>query len=230
MAAPIRPLAGNPALAGTMAIRATRAVIRHGASNRFSPWAEDRWGGQDPRRNPRLADWDWPEEPPADPFGLSTIGREVSRWTKSLHATWAVDEAVGALDYDEAHAMTLSNTDTYRLDHVDEVGYPALINHGGNCGYLASACFAVLRAAGVRSIDMILILPNSGPRSFRNHTTCVIGIPDGVRNPKEPDYAAWRDKALLADVWVDNETVPAAKLAERWPKDTYRYLSYARAP
>jgi hypothetical protein len=87
MAAPIRPLAGNPALAGTMAIRATRAVIRHGASNRFSPWAEDRWGGQDPRRNPRLADWGWPEEPPADPFGLSTIGREVSRWTKSLHAT-----------------------------------------------------------------------------------------------------------------------------------------------
>jgi hypothetical protein len=133
MAAPIRPLAGNPALAGTMAIRATRAVMHLGASNRFSPWAEDRWGEQDPQRNPRLADWGRPaEEPPA-----AVVPQP------------------------------------YHLRH----------RHPGR--------------------------------------------------PAQPEGAGLRhlgDKALLADVWVDNETVPAAKLAERWPKDTYRYLSYARAP
>ncbi len=92
------------------------------------------------------------------------------------------------------------------------------------------ACFAVLRAAGVRPLDLILILPQSGPRSFRNHTVVVLGIPDGMPNQKEPDYEKWREKATLADIWVDNEAVPASKLAERWPRPTYRYLSYARVP
>jgi hypothetical protein len=231
LAGPIRPIAGNHPLAATTAIRITRALISSGASNMIAPFEGGRWGGEIPAGGPRaLRSFDRPEEQPDDPFAIRRLGAELDRWFTSTIRTGQVDTAVGELDYDEEHAMRLSNVDPYRIDHVDEVAHEAIRHGAGNCGYIASTAFALLRHAGVAPLDLILILPRSGPRMFRNHTVTVLGIPDVPGNQKEPDFAAWGDVATLADAWQEERSVSAALLAERWPRDTYRYLSYARIP
>ena len=228
---PIRPVAGNHAIAATTAIKITRALIRAGASNTIAPFEGGSWGGQVPAGGPRgLRAFDRPERRPDDPFAIRRLGAELDRWFTSTVGTQMVDSAVGELDYDEAHAMRLSNTDPYRLDHVDEVAHQAIRHGAGNCGYIASTAFALLRHATVAPLDLILILPRSGPRMFRNHTVAVLGIPDVSGNQKEPDFRQWANVAVLADAWQEEVSVPASVLADRWPRETYHYLSSARVP
>ena len=63
---------------------------------------------------------------------------------------------------------------------------------------------------------------------FRNHTVTVLGIPDVAGNQKAPPFEQWADTAVLADAWQEELSMPASVLADRWPRDTYHYLSYAR--
>lgn len=229
LAAPIRGIAGNLAIAGTAAVKITRALIRSGPSNQIAPYAGGSWGGRIPAGGPpNLRAYDPPARERSDPFGFRRVGRELDRWFTSTIGTHQVDDAVGQLDYDEAYAMSLSNTDPYRLDHTDEIAHEAIRHGAGNCGYIASTAFSLMRHAGVAPIDLIVILPRSGPRAFRNHTVAVLGIPDVVGNQKAPPFDQWADVAVLADAWVDEQSVPASLLAERWPRDTYLYLSYCR--
>ncbi len=234
LAGPIRSVAGNHAVAATAAIKITRALIRSGASNSIAPYEGGSWGGQVPAGGPGgprgLRAFEQPERRPDDPFALRRLGAELDRWFTSTIATRQVDSALGELDYDEAHAMRLSNADPYRLDHVDEVAHEAIRHGAGNCGYIASTAFALLRHAGVAPLDLILILPRSGPRMFRNHTVAVLGIPDVSGNQKEPDFAQWSEVAVLADAWQEEVSVSAALLADRWSRESYHYLSYARVP
>lgn len=231
LASPIRPVARNLPIAATTAIKITRALVAAGASNQIAPYEGGSWGGQIPAGGPRqLRGFDRPERRPEDPFGIRRLGAELDRWFTSTIATQQVDSALGELDYDEAHAMALPVTDPYRLDHVDEVAHEAIRHAAGNCGYIASTAFALLHHAGVAPLDLILILPHSGPRMFRNHTVAVLGIPNVSGNQKEPDFAQWAETAVLADAWQEEHSVPAALLGDRWPRDTYRYLSYARVP
>ncbi len=229
LAGPIRPVAGNHAIAATTAIKITRSLISAGASNTIAPFEGGSWGGQVPAGGPRgLRSFDRPEKRPDDPFAIRRFGAELDRWFTSTVRTGQVDTAVGELDYDEAYAMTLSNTDPYRIDHLDDIAHEAIRHGAGNCGYIASTAFALLRHAGVAPLDLILILPRSGPRFFRNHTVAVLGIPDVYGNQKEPDFNQWAETAVLADAWQEEQSVSAAVLADRWPRDTYHYLSYAR--
>jgi hypothetical protein len=231
LASPIRKVAGNHAIAATTAIKITRALIAHGASNQIAPFSGGSWGGQVPAGGPRqLRSFDRPEKRPDDPFAIRRLGAELDRWFTSTIRTNQVDTAVGELDYDEAHAMRLPVTDPYRLDHVDEVAAEAIRHAAGNCGYIASTAFSLLHHGGVAPIDLILILPHSGPRSFRNHTVTVVGIPDVSGNQKEPPFEEWAEVAVLADAWEEEQSVPASVLAKRWPRDSYRYLSYSRVP
>jgi len=229
-AAPIRGVAGNLPIAATTAVKITRALIRNGPSNQIAPYTGGSWGGPIPAgAPPRVRAYDPPARDRGSDFlGLRRVGQELDRWFASTIGTGQVDDAIGQLDYDEAHAMSLPNTHPYRLDHTDEIADLAIRHGAGNCGYIASTAFSLLRHAGTNPIDLILILPHSGPRAFRNHTVAVLGIPDVVGNQKEPPFEQWADTAVLADAWVDEMSVPAALLAERWPRDTYRYLSYCR--
>lgn len=231
LAAPIRAAAGNHAIAASAVIKIARALIRSGASNQIAPYEGGSWGGQVPAGGPRgLRSFDRPERSPEDPFGIRRLGAELDRWFTSTIATRQVDTALGELDYDEVHAMTLSNVDPYRIDHVDEIAFEAIRHGAGNCGYIASTTFALLRHAGAAPLDLILILPRSGPRMFRNHTVAVLGIGEMSGSQKEPDFDEWGSAAVLADAWQEERSVAASVLAERWPRDTYRYLSYARVP
>ena len=232
LGASIRPVAGNHAIAATTAIRITRSLIRFGASNTIAPFEGGSWGAQVPSGPPQrsLRAFDRPERRLDDPFAIRRIGAELDRWFTSTVATRQVDDAVGELDYDEAYAMQLSNIDPYRLDHVDDVAHEAIRRGAGNCGYISSTVFALMRHAGVAPLDYMMILPRSGPRMFRNHAVTVVGIPDVSGNQKEPDFAQWADVAVLADAWQEEVSVPASVLAERWPRETYHYLSYARVP
>lgn len=232
LGAPIRPVAGNHAIAATTAIRITRSLIRFGASNIIAPFEGGSWGGKVAAGPPQrgLRAFDKPERQPDDPFAIRRIGAELDRWYTSTVKTREVDDAIGELDYDEAHAMRLSNTDPYRLDHVDDVAHETIRRGAGNCGYISSTAFSLLRHAGVAPLDYILILPRSGPRMFRNHAVTVVGIPDVSGNQKEPEFEQWADVAFLADAWQEEVSVPASVLPGRWPRETYHYLSYARVP
>lgn len=232
LASPIREVARNPAIATTTAVRITRSLVAHGASNSFAPFDGGTWGGALPAGGPPgLRPYEHPPKRRDDPFGLKILAAELDRWFTSSIATLDVDSALEALDYDEEHAvMNLSNTDPYRLDHVDEVAYETIRRRGGNCGYVASVAFGLLRHAGAAPLDLIFILPRSGPRLLRNHTVAVVGIPDVAGNQKAPPFEQWADVAFLADAWADEEGVPASLLAKRWPQETYRYLSYGRVP
>lgn len=225
---PIRPIAGNLPIAATTAIKITRALISAGPSNQIAPFSGGSWGGQVPGGPRGLRSFDRPEKKRDDPFAIRRLGAELDRWMTSTIATSDVDTGVGELDYDEAYAMTLSNLDPYRIDHVDEIAHLAIRHAAGNCGYIASTAFALMRHAGVAPLDLILILPRSGPRFFRNHTVAVLGIPDVSGNQKEPPFDQWADTAVLADAWQEEVSMPASVLADRWPRDTYHYLSYAR--
>ncbi len=229
LAAPIRAVAGNHAIAGSTAVSITRALIRHGASNQLAPFSGGNWGGRIPAGGPpNLRAFDPPPRQGSDPFGLNRVTAEFGRWVNATLGVRQVDAAIDRMDYDEAHAMSLSNTDPYRLDHTDEIAHEAIRQGAGNCGYIASTAFALMRHAAVAPIDLILILPHSGTRLFRNHTVAVLGIPDVDGNQKVPPYEQWADVAVLADAWVDEQSVPASLLAERWPRDTYQYYSYCR--
>jgi len=228
-ATPIRAVAGNLPIAASAAVKVTRALIRWGPSNQLAPYEVGNWGGRIPAGGPpQLRSFDRPAREGNDPFGFTRTTNELGRWVRSTFATRQVDDAIGQLDYDEEHAMSLSNTHPYRLDHTDEIAGLAISHGAGNCGYIASTAFSLLRHAGVAPIDLILILPHSGPRAFRNHTVAVLGIPDVRGNQKVPPFEQWADTAVLADAWVDEQGVPAALLAERWPRDTYGYYSYCR--
>jgi hypothetical protein len=231
LAKPIVPVARNRLIAATTAVKLARTLMPSGLANVFAPFEGGRWGGQVPAGGPGwLKPFDKPAEETGGLFAIRQLAIELDRWGSAVASTHGVDEALDKLVYDEEYAMTLPVTDPYRLDHADEVAYEALRHRGGNCGYYASATFALLRHGGVAPLDMLIILPRAGGRFADSHTVAVLGIPDVEGNQKEPPFAQWSEQAVIADPTTDEMGMPASVLGARWPPEKYRLLSYVRVP
>lgn len=200
----VRPLARNWAIAGTAAMAAVRKRLPHGASNRFL---------SDPGAFRRGF----------DPLGLVSFVNELRRVARAESLNKEIDAIVEGWDIDLSRPM--QPTDPRRIAVAENTGYLALTKGGGNCQYQSGATFLVLKAAGVRPVDVIYIYTRGGsPR----HATCVIGIQDGFPNPCEPEISRWQPSAVVADTWETDRTEPVAALAQRYPPSEHRFYSFAR--
>ncbi|WP_159346428.1 hypothetical protein [Roseomonas harenae] len=200
----VAPLAGNWMLAGSAAMAAVRRRMPHGASNRFL---------SDPGAFKQGF----------DPLGLGSLVKEVSRVLDARSANSAIDSILDSWKIDLSNPM--KPWDPIRVEMTEATGYLALTKGGGNCQYQAAATFLVLKAAGVKPVDVIWIFTRSGSPK---HAACVIGIHDGFRNPCEPEVAGWRPTAVTADTWEHDRSEPASVLAERYSPHEHRFYSFAR--
>lgn len=203
LARPIRPAARNWPIAGTQAVIAVKKRMPLGATNRFM---QDRSA--------------WAKGP--DPLGLVTFGREVGRVLDAFTKTREIDKTLESWNLDLSR--TSGCTDPARLAAAAGMGELAITKGAGNCQYQGAATFEVLKAAGVRPLDLIYVFTrNDSPR----HAVTVIGIPKvGAQN--EPPYALWRDVAVLADTWETEMSEPAVELGKRYSPADHRFISFAR--
>lgn len=200
----VQPLARNWAIAGSAAMAAVRKRMPLGAGNRFMSDPGAFRGG-------------------FDPLGLVTFASELRRVVRSELANREIDALLDSWNIDLND--TTRPTDPKRILVAENTGYLALTQGGGNCQYQAAATFLVLKAAGVRPVDVIYIFTRNGtPR----HAVCVIGIQDGFPNPCEPEIARWQPSAVVADTWETDHTEPVSALAARYPAHAHRFLSFAR--
>jgi hypothetical protein len=203
LARTIRPAARNWPIAATQAILAVKRKMPMGATNRFM---QDRSA--------------WVKGP--DPLGLATFGKEVSRVLDSFSRTREIDKALESWNLDLA--KTKGCTDPARIAAASGMGELAIMKGAGNCQYQGAATVEVLKAAGVRPLDLIYIFTRSdNPR----HAVTVIGIPK-VEWQNEPSYAAWRDCAVLADTWETEMSEPAIELGKRYAPSDHRFIFRAR--
>jgi hypothetical protein len=200
----VAPLAGNWPLAGTAAMVAVRKRMPYGASNRFlSDPGAFRQG--------------------LDPLGLGSFVGELKRVFQAVSVNMDIDKIADGWNIDLNQPMM--PWDPIRIAIAEDTGYLALTKGGGNCQYQAGATFLVLRAAGVKPVDVIWIFTRSGkPR----HATCVIGIQDGFPNPRVPEFARWQPTAVIADTWEHDRSEPVQALAERYAPHEHQFISFAR--
>jgi hypothetical protein len=203
LARTIRPAARNWPIAATQAILAVKRKMPFGATNRFM---QDRSA--------------WAKGP--DPLGLATFGNEVSRVFGALSRTRAIDATLDSWNLDLS--KTSGCMDRTRVAAAAGMGELAITKGGGNCQYQGAATFEVLKAAGVRPLDLIYIFTRS---DSRRHAVTVIGIPK-VERQNEPPYALWRDCAVLADTWETEMSEPAIELGKRYVPSDHRFISFAR--
>ncbi|MBX6370577.1 MAG: hypothetical protein IRZ04_21620, partial [Rhodospirillales bacterium] len=145
-------------------------------------------------------------------------GRVLDAFTK----TREIDKTLESWNLDLSR--TSGCTDPARLAAAAGMGELAITKGAGNCQYQGAATFEVLKAAGVRPLDLIYVFTrNDSPR----HAVTVIGIPKvGAQN--EPPYALWRDVAVLADTWETEMSEPAVELGKRYSPADHRFISFAR--
>jgi hypothetical protein len=200
----VRPLAGNWPIAGSAAMAAVRKRLPHGASNRFmsDPGAFNRG---------------------FDPLGLVTFASELRRVVRAESLNLEIDTIAEGWNIDLSRPM--QPTDPRRITVAENTGYLALTKGGANCQYQAGATFLILKAAGVRPVDVIYIYSQSGKA---RHATCVIGIQDGFPNPCEPEISRWQPKAVVADTWETDRTESVKDLVKRYPPHEHRFYSFAR--